>query len=87
MSSEVEETKTIKTLHDPSGLHPVQNLQTSVNCEVEETKALETLHDLSGLYPVYNPQTSVSFGVEETKPSRLYMIHQVDTQSGTLKLP
>jgi hypothetical protein len=67
VSCEVEETKTLETLHDPSGLHLVQNPQTSVSCEVEETKTLGTLHDPSGLHPVWNPQTSMSCEVEETK--------------------
>jgi hypothetical protein len=40
VSCGIEETETLKTLLDPSGLHPVQKLQTSVICEVEETKTL-----------------------------------------------
>ena len=57
VSGGVEETKTIDTLHDPSGLHPVRNPQTSLSGGVEETKTLETLHDPSSLHPVQNPQT------------------------------
>ena len=79
MSCEVEQTKTLKTLHDPSGLHPVWNPKTYVSYRVEDAGALKTLHDPLGLHPVWKPQTSVSGGVEETKPSRLYVIHQVYT--------
>jgi hypothetical protein len=48
VSCGVEETKTLKTLHDPAGLHLILNPQTSVSGGVEETKILETLHDPSG---------------------------------------
>jgi hypothetical protein len=67
VSCRVDETITLDTLNDPSGLYPVQNPQTSVCCEVEETKTFGTLHDPSGLHPVWNLQTSVSCEVEETK--------------------
>jgi hypothetical protein len=40
MSCEVEETKNLETLQDPSGLHPARNPQFSVSCGVEETKTL-----------------------------------------------
>jgi hypothetical protein len=46
MSYRVEEARALKTLHDPLGLHPVWNPQTSVSGGVE---ALETLRDPSGL--------------------------------------
>ena len=88
MSCRVEETKTLETLLDTSGLHPVRNLQRSVSCGVEETKTLETLHDPSGLHPVWNPQTSVSWEIEETKtletlhdPSGLHQVPNPQTST------
>jgi hypothetical protein len=66
MSSRVEETKTLETLHDPSDLHPVQNPKPK-SCEVEKSKTLRNLHNPSGLYPVWNPQTSVSCEVKDAK--------------------
>jgi hypothetical protein len=38
LSCGVEETKTLQTLHDPSGLHPVQNPQTYVSCGIKRLK-------------------------------------------------
>jgi hypothetical protein len=81
VSCEIKETKALETLHDPSGLYPVYNPQTSVSFGIEETKTFETLHDPSGWHPVWNPQTFKNCEVEETKTLKVY------TQSGNLKLP
>jgi hypothetical protein len=55
----VEETKTLETLHDPSGVHPVRKPKTSVSCGIEETNTLGTSHDSGKIQREHSHMTSV----------------------------